>query len=213
MFSFQFNLAIVDIPEVKAETVKVFNGTLNIGQNVCLEISLKTAEGETMVLETWWLTLIDQIDPNARVSYTIYNRMGVLLKSLFCMSRSTPAYRLSRKQGSETFVIFYRIYMGQPQCCHLGEGYKKAKVGGVLTPVGTYALNVAYRTKMLISPHTSTKDLCEDLRENHFNSELSPKKNSTGQPCRNDYRERRFDLISVFLYIFSIMDIYNWYPG
>ena len=169
-----------------------------MGQNVCLEISLKTAEGETMVLETWWLTLADQVDPNARVSYTIYNRMGVLLKSLFCMSRSTPAYRLSRKQGSETFVIFYRIYMGQPQYSHLGEGYKKTKVGGVPTPVGTYALNVAYRTKMLISPHTSTKDLCEDLRENHFNSDLSPKRNNTGQPCRNGYRERRFDLAIIF---------------
>ena len=165
-------MAIKDFPAVLSETKKVFtSGSLSPGQYVCVEISLRTAEGETMVLETWWLTVSDQTDPYARISYTVYNRMGTLLKSLFSVSRVTPAYRLSRKQGPETFVICYRIYMGEPQYIHLGDGYQKSKVGSVPTPTGTISLSVAYRTKMLISPHQSIRDLAVDLKDDHFNSE------------------------------------------
>ena len=60
---------------------------------MCVEISLKTTEGDSMILETWWLTVKEQTDPLAKVSYTVYNRMGVMLKSLYCTTRATPAYR------------------------------------------------------------------------------------------------------------------------
>ncbi|KAK3745895.1 hypothetical protein QZH41_017872 [Actinostola sp. cb2023] len=51
-----FNLAIDDMPEITAETKKSMGGCLpSMDQPMCIEISLKTSEGETMVLETWCL--------------------------------------------------------------------------------------------------------------------------------------------------------------
>lgn len=187
----QFNLAIRDIPEVLAETKKVFGGGLGLGQYVCVEISLKTAEGETMILETWWITKTEQIDTNARVSYTVYNRMAVMLKSLFCVSRVTPAYRLSRRQGPETFVVCYRIYLGDPQYGCLGDGYQVTKVGTVPTPAGTITLSVAYRTKMLISPHQSARDFAADLKDDHFKSDAtSPRRIHPARPCHTAFKDR-----------------------
>lgn len=197
----QFNLAITDIPEVLSETKKVFSGPLggsmSVGQNICLEISLHTVDGETMILETWWMTITDTVDPNARVSYTVYNRMGVLLKSLICATRVTPAYRLSRKQGPDTFVVCYRIYTGEPQF-HLGEGHQKSRVGMVPTPTGTIVLSVAYRTKMLMSPQTSLRrDVPFELKDDHF-MEGSPRKFRSAPldigapfPCRMLHKEPR----------------------
>ncbi|ELU07579.1 hypothetical protein CAPTEDRAFT_175434 [Capitella teleta] len=191
-----FNLDINDIPEVLNETKKVFaglvGGSLNVGQNICIEISLHTVEGESMILETWWMTLTDTIDPSARVSYTVYNRMGTLLKSLICATRVVPAYRLSRKQGSETFVVCYRIYTGEPQF-HLGVGHQKTRVGSVPTPTGTIVLSVAYRTKMLMSPQTSLhREMPFELKDDHF-MEGSPRKKQHEMPipCMLKERHRR----------------------
>lgn len=46
-------------------------------------------------------------DKDIKVSYTVYNRLSVLLKSLLAITRVTPAYKLSRKQGHD-YVILYR---------------------------------------------------------------------------------------------------------
>ena len=43
-----------------------------------------------------------------KVTHTVYNRMGLLLKSLITVARVTPAYKLSRTQGQESYVICYR---------------------------------------------------------------------------------------------------------
>jgi autophagy-related protein 13 len=178
-------LDINDIPEVLNETKKVFaglvNGSLNVGQNICLEISLHTVEGENMILETWWMTVNDTVDPSARVSYTVYNRMGTLIKSLICATRVVPAYRLSRKQGPDTFVVCYRIYTGEPQF-HLGAGYQKTKVGAVPTPTRTIVLSVAYRTKMLLSPQTSLqREMPFEVKDDHF-MENSPQRQMHEMP-------------------------------
>jgi len=75
-----------------------------------------------MVLETWSLGVLpEQSDPTVRVTYTVYNRMGILLKSLISVSRVTPAYKLSRRQGSDSYTMCYRIYMGEPQLHNLGK--------------------------------------------------------------------------------------------
>ena len=74
-----------------------------------------------MVLETWSLGVLpEHNDPTVRVTYTVYNRMGILLKSLLSVSRVTPAYKLSRRQGPDSYIICYRIYMGEPQLHNLG---------------------------------------------------------------------------------------------
>ena len=96
---------------------EIVNSTIPL----CIEISLKTVDDELMVLEAWSLGILpEQSDPTMRVTYTIYNRMGILLKSLLSVSRVTPAYKLSRRQGPESFIICYKIYMGEPQLHSLG---------------------------------------------------------------------------------------------
>ncbi|KAL1376960.1 hypothetical protein pipiens_016580, partial [Culex pipiens pipiens] len=121
-----FNIAIVDQPDVLAETKKV----LQISQHesivtrlpLCVEISLQTVEGDNMILEVWSLAVQkDQCDLQVRATHAIYNRMGLLLKSLLSVTRSTPAYKLSRRQSADSYQIFYRIYIGEPQTHQLGK--------------------------------------------------------------------------------------------
>ena len=144
-----------------------------------------------MVLETWSLSMTDQTDPYGRIFYTVYNRMGLMLKSLFCVTRATPAYRLSRKQGPDTYVMCYRIYNTEPETNLLGSGHESKTVGKVPTPIGTISLSVHYRTNMLISPYSS-KELAENLKDDHFKSETSPRRIHTiPKPCYVLNREPR----------------------
>ncbi|XP_072374982.1 autophagy-related protein 13 isoform X1 [Scyliorhinus torazame] len=143
-----FNLAIKDIPEVTHEAKKALAGQLpGIGRSMCVEISLKTSEGDSMELETWCLEMNEKCDKEIKVSYTVYNRLSLLLKSLLAITRVTPAYKLSRKQGHD-YVILYRIYFGEVQLNGLGEGFQTVRVGMVGTPVGTITLSCAYRTNL-----------------------------------------------------------------
>jgi autophagy-related protein 13 len=121
----QFNIAIQDHPDVLVETKKA----LQVSQSdsitnrlpLCVEISLQTVDGDKMILEVWSLNInTDSSDPTIKATYTIYNRMSILLKSLISITRVTPAYKLSRRQGSDSYSIYYRIYSGEPQY-NLGE--------------------------------------------------------------------------------------------
>ncbi|XP_014243452.1 autophagy-related protein 13 homolog isoform X2 [Cimex lectularius] len=169
-----FNLAIKDLPEVLAEAKSaMYNGGSRLP--LCVEISLRTVEGDMMILETWCVGVSPEItDPSVRVTYTVYNRMGILLKSLVSVTRVTPAYKLSRRQGPDSYVICYKIYVGEPQFHSLGEGYNQVRVGQLSTPVGTIHLSVAYRTKMTISPQPS-KETSIMLKSDHFRPDFSPK--------------------------------------
>ncbi|XP_049980275.1 autophagy-related protein 13 isoform X3 [Alexandromys fortis] len=143
-----FNLAIKDIPDVTHEAKKALSGQLPaVGRSMCVEISLKTSEGDSMELEIWCLEMNEKCDKETKVSYTVYNRLSLLLKSLLAITRVTPAYRLSRKQGHE-YVILYRIYFGEVQLNGLGEGFQTVRVGTVGTPVGTITLSCAYRINL-----------------------------------------------------------------
>ncbi|XP_076000001.1 autophagy-related protein 13 isoform X1 [Genypterus blacodes] len=143
-----FNLSIKDIPEVTHEAKKALAGQLpGVGRSMCVEISLKTSEGDSMELETWCVEMNEKCDKDIKVSYTVYNRLSVLLKSLLAITRVTPAYKLSRKQGHD-YVILYRIYFGEVQLSGLGEGFQTVRVGVVGTPVGTVTLSCAYRTNL-----------------------------------------------------------------
>ncbi|XP_036590299.1 autophagy-related protein 13-like [Trichosurus vulpecula] len=143
-----FNLAIKDIPEVTQEAKKALAGQLPaVGRSMCVEISLKTSEGDSMELEIWCLEMNEKCDKEIKVSYTVYNRLSLLLKSLLAITRVTPAYQLSRKQGRE-YIILYRIYFGEVQLNGLGEGFQTVQVGTVGTPVGTITLSCAYRINL-----------------------------------------------------------------
>ncbi|XP_011051102.1 PREDICTED: autophagy-related protein 13 homolog isoform X1 [Acromyrmex echinatior] len=172
----KFNLAIKELPEVSADAKRALCGEIvSSAVPLCIEISLKTVEGDKMVLETWSLSVLpEQSDPAVRVTYTVYNRMGILLKSLLSVSRVTPAYKLSRRQGPDSYTMCYRIYMGEPQLHNLGDNYKHVRVGQLCTPVGTIHLSVSYRTKMTISPTHKGRDSIM-LKSDHFHSDLSPR--------------------------------------
>lgn len=173
---FQFNLAINDLPEVLAEAKRALNGEIISARlPLCVEISLRTVEGDSMVLESWCLSIQpEQYDPSISVIH-IYNRMGILLKSLVSVTRVTPAYKLSRRQGPDSYVICYRVYMDEPQLHNLGDGFKQVRVGQLCTPIGTIQLTVSYRTKMTISPTQTGKENTIMLKSDHFNTNLSPR--------------------------------------
>uniref|UniRef100_A0A8B9H3M9 Autophagy-related protein 13 n=1 Tax=Astyanax mexicanus TaxID=7994 RepID=A0A8B9H3M9_ASTMX len=145
-----FTLAIKDIPEVTHEAKKALAGQLpSIGRSMCVEISLKTSEGDSMELETWCLEMNEKCEKDIKVSYTVYTRLSLLLKSLLAITRVTPAYKLSRKQGHD-YVILYRIYFGDVQLSGLGDGFQTVRVGIVGTPIGTLTLSCAYRTNLAL---------------------------------------------------------------
>lgn len=129
----QFNISIDDYPEVVEDTKRALN--LVSGDSIvqrfplCIEISLRTTEGDSMVLEVWSLGLsVDRCDPTVRASSTIYNRMSILLKSLISVSRVTPAYKLSRRQSADSYQILYRIYVADPEIHCLGEWAAEGKL-------------------------------------------------------------------------------------
>lgn len=174
-----------------------------------------------MVLETWYIGLNKETcDVNARISYTVYNRMGIALKTLFSISRVTPAYKLSRQQGAnaDEYVICYRFYQGDPQFFMLGDNYQTIKVGSVPTPVGTIYINLAYRTKLLITPQKSCKAIPIEVKDDHFKKDNSPRRPTTPKPCSLGFR-RYYDIlchkqkyIIIILYAWKKVTFYFAFP-
>lgn len=76
----------------------------------------------TFNLCDFWLSC--RCDKDIKVSYTVYNRLSVLLKSLLAITRVTPAYKLSRKQGHD-YVILYRC---PDQCWHRSLEFSHIKL-------------------------------------------------------------------------------------
>uniref|UniRef100_A0A8C7QCR4 ATG13 autophagy related 13 homolog (S. cerevisiae) n=1 Tax=Oncorhynchus mykiss TaxID=8022 RepID=A0A8C7QCR4_ONCMY len=116
-----FNLAIKDIPEVTHESKKALAGQLpGIERSMCVEISLKTSEGDSMELETWFAFYISWTCPTLSITACHY-----------C---------------SSLFVLW--IYFGEVQLTGLGEAFQTVRVGVVGTPIGTITLSCAYRTNL-----------------------------------------------------------------
>ncbi len=166
-----FNLGIEDIPEVVMETKKALKGQLlTIGSPpLCVEISLKTVEGDSLILENWSLSVNENSEPLNRVTYTVYSRMSLLLKSIISVSRITPAYKLSGRQGADSFVLCYRVYCGEPH--GLGTSTKNCTIGQVDTPIGLYSVMLSYITQLALSP----KDGAMLVKSDHFTPEFSPR--------------------------------------
>lgn len=172
-----FNLQIPDTPEVNQATKNALPSDRvleTIRSQLHVEISVQTEDGDEMVLELWTLELDEtQFDTSLKAMNTVYFRMGILLKSLITVTRITPAYHLSRKQRTESFTIFYRVYNGEPKMKALGESVKKIQAGMLKTPLGAICFSVAYRTNFSISPNRTEKNKLLLLKSDHF--ELSPK--------------------------------------
>uniref|UniRef100_A0A2M4BKK7 Autophagy-related protein 13 n=1 Tax=Anopheles marajoara TaxID=58244 RepID=A0A2M4BKK7_9DIPT len=175
-----FNIAITDQPDVLVDTKKALQGSQHESivsrLPLCVEISLQTAEGGSMILEVWSLSIrTDQTNAPQRATNVIYNRMGLLLKSLLSVTRVTPAYRVSRLKRSDSYDIYYRIYIGDPQTHQLGDGHNQVRVGQLCTQIGTLNMAVAYRTKITFSPTQTGRDNTIMLKSDHFLKDISPK--------------------------------------
>ncbi|XP_045784595.1 autophagy-related protein 13 homolog [Maniola jurtina] len=150
-----FNLSIPDVAEVNSDTKRVLNGEVveALSNVLCIEIVLRTNDGDEMVLEVWTVRLTPSNSSESITSVSnIYYRMSIMLKSTLSISRITPAYKLSRLQNRESYQISYKIYGGHPNLEFLGENSKSIKVSELHTPIGTIQIEVAYRTKMNILP-------------------------------------------------------------
>ncbi|XP_065222580.1 autophagy-related protein 13 [Planococcus citri] len=171
-----FNVAVREIAEVERDVKKVMGSFQSDRWSMCVEVYLKTVDGDMMTLETWNISLASDYFDNS-TSYVVYNRLGILLRSLLAITRVVPAYRYSRRQSPDSYNIGYRIYPGEPQYNSLGEKCQQLKVGTVTTPMGTVNLVVHYRTVMTISPQPSGIDTSIMVKSDHFRPDLSPKHN------------------------------------
>ena len=151
----------------------------NVGSPYCIEISLRTPENQTMILETWCILFNDQlVDPTQKVCFSVYKKMSLVLRSLMCITRCTPTYQLSRRQSPDSYVLLYRMYCGEPIVHHLGENYATAKVGTVGTPIGSLIVNLAYRTRLTMTTQSSSHSNDSygtgiKMKDNHFDSRTS----------------------------------------
>jgi len=101
--------------------------------------------------------------------------MSIVLRSLLTCTRATPSYQLSRKQSADKYIICYKMYSGEPIVSHLGEHYLKKTIGSILTPIGRFVLNVAYRTRLTMSLTqidngnlTNLTQFGMDIKDDHF---------------------------------------------
>ena len=75
-----------------------------------------------------------------------------------------------RRQGADSYVICYRIYLGDShQGPDLGEGALTAKVGQVTTPASTIVCCVDYRTNMTIN-HGKASSQPILVKSDHFDN-------------------------------------------
>ncbi|CAH0402095.1 unnamed protein product [Chilo suppressalis] len=189
-----FNLSIPDEPEVTYDTKKVLNGEVvnALAKVLCIEISLRTNDGDRMVLEIWTVRIVPGGDPNMNSISTIYYRMSIMLKSTLSISRITPAYKMSRSQHKETYTISHKIYGGDPNFDLLGEKHKTIKVSDLRTSIGTILIEVAYRTKMTILPEDKIKPL--DGVSSSTVSDIMVKSDHFYESPKKTYDKKEIDL-------------------
>lgn len=202
-----FNLSITDLKEVSDATTKAFELIANQSEDkkmsvkkefsICCEISLKSDEGETMVLESWFINndmipIEEQVrSVQEETNYNVYNRMTLLLKSLTCLTRASPAYKLSQSgQSADTFVICYRIYPVKPgkssptssPTQDKSKRFSKTyKLGSILSQYNCLSISFVYRTSLSRTEEddvTETTAVKEDGSSSHRLSSVSNQETS-----------------------------------
>jgi autophagy-related protein 13 len=105
-----FNLNVKDLVQITSMTKQSLgNIEFLFDSPFCVEISLRTPENQTMILETWCILFDEQqIDTSQKICHMVYKKMSLVLRSLICLTRSIPTYQLSRRQNSDTYVLLYR---------------------------------------------------------------------------------------------------------
>uniref|UniRef100_A0A915EQM8 Uncharacterized protein n=1 Tax=Ditylenchus dipsaci TaxID=166011 RepID=A0A915EQM8_9BILA len=137
-----FNLIVDEIGEIAAYMKSGIKNYPPKCSALSLDFLLHTADGDSAVgvlvkfccgflllsIEVFCrLFRVDrnQLDENVNVHTALYHQMSTLLKSVIMVPRFTPSYRYYvRKQSPETFVLFYRVFEGEPDLSLLGEEQK-----------------------------------------------------------------------------------------
>lgn len=206
-----FNVDIPDIADVADQTKKCLDQlggelpdgddsdsakksfTITSNWRLCCEVSLKTTEGETMVLEYWFVTN-EVLDPTSPPSpskaaapsnaiYDIYNKMSLMLKSLITLSRATPAYKISAGQSAESYVVCYRVYQSDFSFENVINSKSKEakhytseiKLGTICSKLNRLTVSLAYRTDMVSCSAQSTDETSNEadlmpVKNDHFNN-------------------------------------------
>jgi len=146
-----FNIALTDNPSVAEDCKQKVSVTdLFHGKTISLTIQLHTPENEDMTLEVWTFSLEKRYE-QVKVTFTVYNALCLLLRSIIVASRATPTYRLTRKQTTGGFFhISYVINTEEAPIGELGDSIRSERIGVVGTPSGTITANVFYRTTLEI---------------------------------------------------------------
>lgn len=133
-----FNVTIQDDKDVEDRCLKALNSLKWIGEDskissgfsidskwkICCEISLKTSDDHSMVLEYWLFENTPLglengangsplLNSNPYSFVNVHNKMGTLIKSLMSLSRATPAFKLSSRRADDSHpshVICYRVF-------------------------------------------------------------------------------------------------------
>lgn len=189
-----FNLAIPDLKEI-GEEIKRCTDHMNGGKgvtilhrwNVCCEISLKTSEGNSMLLENWLLaneplseearTVASNLSEEARTvtssqSLTVYSRMSLLLKSIIALTRATPAYRISCRDQSTELVICYRVFETTDPMETIRDTKDKFSpetiIGTVSSNFNNLTMSLTYRKDMSTTQSRTESANLMPLKPDHF---------------------------------------------
>ena len=209
-----FNLAINDIIDINEQTKQCLESigsqseriqkevnnsliTIKTDWKICCEISMKTIDGNSMILEYWFVsnesigTTNDTQNqtysqsPNSSNSptliiYNIYNKMSLMLKSLISLTRATPAYKLQRGQSADTYVICYRVYTldlddnifdTEEESQHFSS---IKNLGSIRSSFNEIFVSFIYRTDLRIDSKTANENITTNLPKS---PQLLPVKN------------------------------------
>jgi len=112
---------------------------------------------------------------------TVYSYIGLLLKSLIIVTRSTPAYKLSRHQSPDTYRTCYEVCLRKPTTSYDADSFCRQPIGSIPSPLGAVVAFVMYRTKLTICPKpSSASDLSGTIKDDHFNT-TPPRRMSHGK--------------------------------
>jgi len=146
-----FNISISDSPSVAEDCKhKVNVNDLLHGKTINLTVQLHSPDNDIMTLEIWTFALERKYE-QVKVTFTVYNALCLLLRSVIVASRATPTYKLTRKQTTGGFFyVTYDISTDEPRVGELGDSVRSERIGIVGTPSGTLTASVFYRTTLEI---------------------------------------------------------------
>ena len=128
--------------EIKLEFV---NKITVVDEPLWVYIYLKTSEGYESLLESWNISFTEKTDQNVKNAITVYNKLALLLKSVVSVSRSLPAYRLTRRKEKD-FSFSYKICSREIEPARPARMPAITRIGSVTTQFGTLLFSVQFQT-------------------------------------------------------------------